>query len=115
MIIKNNAMTLEPSHEHKNGVGTISLLHFAEDQALNSIGRCFGISMIPPGCSIGYHQHTGELEIYHMLEGKAEVCDNGTYSILEPGDTLICHDGNFHSIRNLCDSTLKYIALILYT
>jgi len=99
----------------KGGEGTIRLKHFLEGQESYKTGRLFAVSIIPPGCSIGCHTHSGDFEIYYILKGTANVTDNGVSDVLYPGDSMICLEGESHSIENNGDCDLEYIAVILYT
>lgn len=99
--------------ELKGGKGTLEIINFLEKEEGNSAGRLFAVSIIPPGCSIGTHRHQGDFEVYYMLKGKAHVVDNDVPGILEPGDCMVCQDGDTHSIENRGEETVEYIALIL--
>lgn len=78
-------------------------------------GRLFNLMIIEPGNSIGEHAHEGDNEIFYFLEGTGEYDDNGTVVQVGPGDTTICNDGEKHSLKNIGDVPLKFIALILYS
>ncbi|MDI9590108.1 MAG: cupin domain-containing protein [Acidobacteriota bacterium] len=78
-------------------------------------GRLFNLMIIEPGNSIGEHAHEGDNEIFYFLEGTGEYDDNGTIVQVGPGDTTICSDGEKHSLKNIGDVPLKFIALILYS
>lgn len=99
----------------KNGKETVRVINFIESEEADNKGRLFGISIIPVGGSIGYHQHVGDFEIYYILKGRALVNDNGDEAVLEAGDMMHCKEGGYHSIENIGDNDLKYVALILYT
>ena len=99
----------------KGGKGTVRLIHFLEPEDAVGMGRLFGISIIPPGGSIGYHQHTGDFEQYYILKGSARVVHNGVEDRLGPGDAMLCREGESHSIENVGDTDLEYVALILYS
>lgn len=115
MIKKAHELRLKEEPNLKGGKGTIKVINFLEENESNGIGRLFGVSIIPVGCSIGYHRHMGDNEVYYFLKGTAKVCDNGKEDILVPGDCMVCFDGNSHGIENIGDTDLEYIALILYT
>jgi len=115
MIKKASVLRTNDEVRLKGGRGTIQVVNFLEKEENCGVGRLFGVSIIPPGCSIGYHKHEGDFEVYYFLEGKAKVCDNGTEDILVPGDCMVCYDGDSHGIENIGDCDLKYIALILYS
>lgn len=99
----------------KDGKETVKVINFIESEEAENKGKLFGISVIPAGGSIGYHQHVGDFEIYYILKGRAMVNDNGNKAILEAGDMLNCKEGNYHSIENIGDNDLQYVALILNT
>lgn len=99
----------------KDGNGTVKFINFLEEGESNKVGRLFGMTIIPVGGSIGYHKHTGDNEIFYFIKGTAKVNDNGKEFILGSGDSMVCFDGNSHSIENNGDCDLEFIALILYT
>ena len=67
------------SIEHKfGGDGFITVDSLNEcDEELNNKGRVLAHTTIGPGCSIGYHEHHGESEIYFIMKGDGEFNDNG--------------------------------------
>ncbi len=48
-----------------------------------------------------------------MIKGKASVYDNGEDVTVTPGDVVQTNSGETHSIKNIGDTTLKFIALII--
>ena len=99
----------------KEGVGTTTVINFFDDVDFAGKGRLYGISIIGPKGSIGEHYHIGDQEAYYILEGIGEYNDNGEIYTVEPGDFLICRDGDMHALKNIGDIDLRYIALIIYT
>ena len=110
---KDLAVTLEQNL--KGGEGTVKIINILAKEELHGLGRLFAVSIIPPGASIGRHTHEGDFETYYILKGRARVNDNGTVAELGPGDMTQCRDGDFHSIENIGDMDLEYLAVILYT
>jgi mannose-6-phosphate isomerase-like protein (cupin superfamily) len=106
-------VTLEPNL--KGGRDTVRIIHILEKDRMFGKGRLFGVSIIPVGGSIGRHTHEGDFETYYILRGRARVNDNGDVAELGPGDMTQCADGQFHSIENIGDVDLEYLAVILYT
>ena len=45
---------------------------------------------LEPGCSIGEHVHEKEEEVFYIIQGTATYDDNGTETVLHPGDACIC-------------------------
>ncbi len=77
-------------------------------------GRVFAHTTLPPGCSIGYHIHSGESETYYILSGIGEFNDSGTLKTVYAGDVTITPAEQAHGIKNIGDEPLELIALILY-
>jgi mannose-6-phosphate isomerase-like protein (cupin superfamily) len=71
----------------------------------------FGLAILTPGSSIGYHQHTTDAEAYYIIRGKGRVSDNGTMVAVSPGDMALCAKGDSHSIENTGDEDMAFIAL----
>ena len=67
---------------------------------------------IPKGCSIGKHQHLGEIENYYILSGEGVVTEDDGVNVVHPGDVVITGWGNSHSIRNEKDEDLEFVAVI---
>lgn len=115
MIRKSEDMLIELQPHLKGGKDTVRIVNILEQDEMYGTGRLFGISIIPPGGSIGQHTHTGDFETYYILKGKALVNDNGNIQELGPGDMTRCKDGDYHSIENIGDVDLEYFAVILYS
>ena len=115
MVKRNKDLSIKPEPNLKGGKGTVKIVNILEKEEMNGLGRLFAISIIPPGGSIGWHKHEGDFETYYILKGRAQVNDNGTVAELGPGDMTQCGDGQFHSIENIGDVDLEYLAVILYT
>lgn len=83
-----------------DGKGEIQIEHLLSANEL--YGKCdmYAKVTIPPGCSIGYHEHHGNAESYHILQGEALYSDNGREMKLHTGATAFCPDGEGHSIEN---------------
>lgn len=108
-------MKVDKIFELKGGRNTTTVVNVLDTQEMFGTGRLFGVSIIPPGGSIGKHYHCGDFETYYILKGKARVNDNGDILELGPGDMTQCKDGDFHSIENIGENDLEYIAVILYS
>lgn len=115
MIKKAQDMNIELQPHLKGGKDTIRVVNILEKDEMYGTGRLFGISIIPPSGSIGQHTHTGDFETYYILKGEALVNDNGKITYLEAGDMIQCKDGDYHSIENIGNIDLEYLAVILYS
>ncbi len=74
----------------------------------------FALQVLPPGSCIGYHQHTEDVEAYYIIKGVGRVNDNGTAVTVSSGDMVFCAKGDSHSIENIGDGNLDFIALKLF-
>lgn len=109
----------EQAVEYKNirgGIGEVEMhkiLNGADE--MYGKGRMFCRMVVPPGNTLGLHEHSGDNEIFYVLSGSGVYHDNGTTVVLQPGDTAVCNDGGTHALENTGDEPLEMIALILYS
>lgn len=94
-----------------NGVVTVEPILGATEMA----GKCglFAKVTLPPGASLGYHEHHGESETYYILSGSGEFNDNGSIRAVSAGDALFTPSGCGHALGNNADGELVFIALII--
>jgi quercetin dioxygenase-like cupin family protein len=100
--------------EHvQGGKGTVYLHRVLLPEELNGHGRAYMRVVLPPGTSIGWHQHLQETEPYYILKGNGEFIDNDKkrYKV-RPGDVCIIKVGQYHSMENNSDQDLEFMALI---
>jgi quercetin dioxygenase-like cupin family protein len=98
----------------RGGDGTVQITNFTDKEALCEKARLFGKITLQPGCSIGYHVHEGDCEIFHFVKGSATYNDNGTEITVKAGDTTVTPSGSGHSVRNDTNEPCEMIALIVY-
>lgn len=115
MIKKAGELRHSADSNMRGGNGTVEMIHFMEKADSFGTGRLFSLATLPPGASIGTHKHEGEFEIYYILKGTAHVMDNDAPGILEPGDCMVCLDGDSHSIENRGDTPVEALFLVLHT
>ena len=78
-------------------------------------GRMFNRMTLLPGDSIGEHAHSGDNEIFYFLSGTGLYTDNGVQYTVEPGDVVVCADGDSHALVNNTAEPIEFVALILYS
>ena len=115
MLKKKSEIQAKVVSNLRGGDGDIALFSFLTEQEAKGAGRLFAKVVIEPGNSIGFHKHEDDMEAYYMLKGKALAVDNETEVTLEAGDCLVCPDGDSHSIKNVGDEPVEFIAIVLYT
>ncbi len=102
--------------EHmRDGDGTVKITNFIKGpEELNEKGRLFSKITLEPGCSIGYHLHDKDSELFYILKGKAVYNDNGEETTVCAGDVTVCPAGSSHGIANRSEETVELIAVIVY-
>lgn len=113
MFLSSKEKSFELRQFLKGGEGAIHMEMFKPVTGLPAHYRMFGEMVIKPGCSIGKHTHTGESEIYYILEGEGILDDNGTERVQRAGDFSVCYDGEFHAIANKTGQDLRVLAVIV--
>ncbi len=115
MIRRENECTIEYREHMRDGDGTVQLTNFINDPAeLCGKGRLFSRVTLNPGCSIGFHVHEKDSELFYILKGTAEYSDNGKIVTVSAGDVTVCPPGEGHGIANRSDETVEFIAVIVY-
>ena len=115
MIRKKEECKIEYREHMRDGDGTVMITNFAlSPEELNGRGRLFSRITLNPGCSIGYHVHEKDSELFYILKGTGVYSDNGQLETVTAGDVTICPAGSSHSIANQTEDVLEIIALIVY-
>ena len=115
MIRKQNECNVEFREHMRDGKGTVELTSFiAGPEELCGKGRLFSRITVKPGCSIGYHIHDNDSELFYLMKGTAEYNDNGELKTVKEGDVTICPAGTGHGIENKGTETVEIIAVIVY-
>ena len=95
------------------GVGEVYVYEIVSKEELMGHGRFYAKVVIPPGSSIGWHQHIHETEPYYILSGEGDFKDtDGTVTKVHAGDICTVEVGGWHSLENNSDEDLVMIALI---
>ena len=114
-MIKEASMFTDEIRTHmRGGEGDVRIRNVLTEAELNGKGRLFGTITLEPGCSIGYHVHEGDSEIFYVLEGTPVYNDGGAERQVSPGDVLICPEGTGHALSNPTEKTAVVMALIVY-
>ena len=114
MIRKAAECKKEYRENMRGGDGTVELTSFASSEELYNKGRLFANITLKPGCSIGYHVHEADSELFYLMKGQVLYNDNGTECTLTAGDVMICPAGTGHSIANNGEEDAEVIAVIVY-
>lgn len=64
------------------------------------------------GASIGMHTHEDSSEIIFITSGKAKTITDGVVEYLEAGDCHYCKKGSTHTLINVGDEPLQFLAVV---
>lgn len=95
------------------GRGTAYVHHIVSKDELLGHGRLYAKVILPPGASVGWHQHLRDTEPYYILSGEADFIDNDrSVTKVGPGDVCVIEVGQYHSLENNSDKDVEFMALI---
>ncbi|MEI6971623.1 MAG: cupin domain-containing protein [bacterium] len=112
MIRKQAEMRVEKREKMRGGEGVVTITHYFEKDEFGSKTRLCARLVLPPGTSIGEHQHEGEDEVYLVTRGSAVLCDGSMESRVSAGDAILTGKGQSHSVCNDGSEPLELVALI---
>lgn len=112
MIKKTEELRLQ---KVKNSFGKdkLFLYDFCDFESKNPKLRLFALAELKKGEMTDYHIHIGEAETYYIISGHAMYNDNGTKREIGPGTITYTPSGRGHSIKNIGDEDLIFIAHII--
>ena len=115
MIRKAEECKVEYREHMRDGDGTVQITNFITgDAELNGKGRLFARLTLNPGCSIGYHVHETDAELFYIMKGTAEYNDGGEIRTVSAGDVTLCPTGTGHGIANRGEEIVELVAVIVY-
>ncbi|QSH42021.1 cupin domain-containing protein [Lentisphaerota bacterium ZTH] len=113
MIRRDGDYQVDIRTEMRGGSGDVRIEHlWDEKNELKGRTRLCARITLQPGCSIGFHRHEDEEEVFYIIEGQAEADDNGESVILNAGDTILTADGAGHAIKCVSEKPLVMAAFI---
>ncbi len=113
MVRKSEDIKPRIVYNARGGENEVIYYDWIKPEEIAGYGRMLSKLVIPPGSSIGYHEHDGEIGAYYVLSGEATVNDNGNEVVLHPGDMTRCGAGCAHSTKNNGTEDLVLMALIM--
>ena len=90
---------IDRSNEH-GGAGEICFRRILSGTEFASPIDFIDYTSIPPGSSIGRHEHKGNEEIYFVASGSPLMRVNGQESRLEKGGFAVVRSGEWHDLVN---------------
>ncbi len=115
MIRKSEECKVEYREHMRGGEGTVRVTNFITDPGeMYGKGRLYAKISLDPGCSIGFHLHENDSEIFYFTTGTAEYNDNGVIREVHAGDVALCPEGTGHAVANRSNELVELIAVIVY-
>lgn len=109
MIIRNfleSNYKVASSHAGQGEVQSVKLYHEGD---FESSLKFLNYTVIPPGASIGYHQHGDNEELYIILEGSGRMTVNGELRSVKPGDAILNKRNWSHGLENTGTEPLRIL------
>jgi mannose-6-phosphate isomerase-like protein (cupin superfamily) len=113
MIRKADEMKKEFRDNMRGGAGRVAFRHyFAKEEFGANVRLCAKLTL-PPGASIGPHEHDGEDEVYIVTGGSGLLDDGVTKTRISVGDSVLTGKGAAHAVENDGKEDLDIIAVIM--
>jgi mannose-6-phosphate isomerase-like protein (cupin superfamily) len=112
MVIKPGQMIPEVRDNMRGGTGSVNLAQVFTSENLPKNVRLSAVITLEPGCSIGWHVHEKETEIFYFAQGSGVADDNGEKKAVLAGDVLVTPDGCGHAVENSGTVNLVFFAVI---
>jgi mannose-6-phosphate isomerase-like protein (cupin superfamily) len=113
MIKKKSSQEIETRENMRGGAGKITVRHYLKPEEIKARTRLCSELILPPGASIGPHDHIDEDEIYLIQKGRGLMTDGGKEFEVAEGDAILTGQGASHSIKNTGSGDLVVTAIIL--
>jgi len=113
MIRKPQDMRDQVRENMRGGEGAITIRHCFEKDEIKANVRLCSMLTLPPGTSIGAHQHENEEEVFIITAGSGVLDDGTAETPVSAGDAILTGNGESHAIRNSGDGNLEIVAMIM--
>lgn len=113
MIKKAAERNVEIRQNMRGGEGAVTVRHYLKPEEIRARTRLCAELILPPGASVGVHDHVDEDEIYLIQKGRGIMSDNGKEFEVAAGDAILTGQGASHSIKNTGSEDLVVTAVIL--
>ena len=100
---------LNPVSNAHGGKGTLLFRRVWANDSFKTSWFFVDHCLLPPGTSIGYHQHGDIEEIYYIVSGKGLSTVNGVTFAVQAGDAIPCRLMDSHGIYNNSDEDLEVL------
>ena len=109
-VIRLADLALEPVVAH-DGEGSIGFVRLSEAFPLRGDWIFVDFASVPPGATVGLHQHAADEELYVVVRGSGVATTNGVDEAIAPGSILVNPPHAVHGIRNDGAEPLEFVVL----
>ena len=113
MIKRLAEQTVEIRIGMRGGTGEVKIRHYFTPEEMTARTRLCAEMILPPGASIGAHEHVNEDEIYIVQRGQGKMTDGAKEIDIATGDAILTGGGSSHSIKNTGTEELVVTAVIV--
>jgi len=115
MQIKNFLkLPMEDNVNCHDGIGTVKEVSFFKDKDFETNIRFMNYLTLPPGTSIGIHEHKNDEELYIILEGHGMMTVDGEDRTVESGDVIVNKPFGSHGLVNDSNQEMRILVLEVY-
>jgi quercetin dioxygenase-like cupin family protein len=111
MIRRKSELAIQTREGIRGGAGKAQLLEYVSPGEMAGV-EFVSVLTLEPGASIGQHPHSGEEELYLILEGEGAGFLDGESFTVRPGDAFLCKAGHAHGLANGPDTPLLFLAVL---
>ncbi|WP_019639634.1 cupin domain-containing protein [Paenibacillus fonticola] len=109
MIIRNYLEAESKSGRSHSGQGEVQSVKLFHESDFESSLKFLYYMVMPPGTSIGYHQHGENEELYIILEGSGQMTVNGEIRDVKAGDVILNKRNWSHGLENTAAEPLRLL------
>jgi mannose-6-phosphate isomerase-like protein (cupin superfamily) len=113
MLKKKSQQETEKREAMRGGSGAVTVRHYLKPEEIKARTRLCAELILPPGASIGTHEHVDEDEIYLIQKGQGLMTNGGKEFKVAEGDAILTGQGASHSIKNTGSEDLVVTAVII--
>ena len=100
---------MHPGGSAHQGKGEILFRRLWNSEAFGTNWYVVSHAVVPPGASIGYHQHNTREEVYYIISGTGRLTANGKTFDVRSGDAVPCRLHGSHGIFNNSSNDLEVL------
>ncbi|MDO8451604.1 MAG: cupin domain-containing protein [bacterium] len=111
-VIRNSTRDFLPaSHEDPTDPGAVKKILIRREDLLPGRSQMINWATLLPGKSFRPHYHEAMDEVFVILDGTVEITIGQEKETLERGDAVVIPEGEIHTMKNLTDREVSYIAI----